>query len=150
MIQASELRIGNFFMGIGGVQTVLSLEENTDRGNCNYSSEEHRLMYSHLILCHQNRNQYKPFEIEPIPLSEEVLLKIGFGWNIGKSAMWNEHEFLIGKDNEGFYFAQWQYDSNEDPYPSHIVHVNTLHDLQNLHKIITGKELNTSGLTKND
>jgi len=78
MILAQELRIGNVFRGIGGIQTVLSLEENTERGRCNYSSEQHRLMYSHLILCHQNGNQYKPFEIEPIKLTDEILINLKF------------------------------------------------------------------------
>lgn len=96
MIKANELRIGNFFKGVGGIQTVLSLEENTDRGRCNYSSEEHRLMYSHLILCHQNGNQYKPFEIEPIGLNEEILKKCGFVYRIEFSNTYKWHLYEGG------------------------------------------------------
>lgn len=131
MIQANEIRVGNIFIGYDDKPFVWGLKE------FSFIEPDVNISIDEIIK-------------SPVVLSEEVLLKIGFGWNIGKSAMWNQYEFLIGQDDEGFFFAQWQYDSNEDPYPSHIVHVNTLHDLQNLHKIITGKELNTSGLTKND
>lgn len=130
-MEANEIRVGNIFIGYDDKLFSWGLKE------FSFIEPDVNISIDEIIK-------------SPVVISEEILLKIGFGWNIGKSAMWNEHEFLIGKDNEGFYFAQWQYDSNEDPYPSHIVHVNMLHDLQNLHKLITGQELNTSGLTKND
>lgn len=141
MIKANELRIGNFFIGIGGVQTVLSLEENTNRGKCNYSSEEHRLMYSHLILCHQNGNQYKPFEIEPIPLTEGILLKVGFLKDNNYSGLHSKIGALEIKirfnskiaycEIGGIYFGdRFKY----------------LHELQNIWYSISGQELNTAGL----
>lgn len=136
MIIAQELRIGNVFRGIGGIQTVLSLEENTDRGRCNYSSEEHRLMYSHLILCHQNGNQYKPFEIEPVILDEEVLLKCGF------KKLCNEFSYkgtcFEKYKNEFFYSAGEGLKLSKD--------IEYLHQLQNLYFALTGTELDTTKL----
>lgn len=138
MIKANELRIGNVFRGVGGVQTVLSLEENTDRGRCNYSSDEHRSMYSHLILCHQNCNQYKPFEIDPIPLTEEILLKCGFEKakvNTIINAYISFSFYLTIYDDKLFY--EWKGGNIE---------VKHLHQLQNLYFALTGQELNTEGL----
>jgi len=135
MILASELRIGNVFKGIGGIQTVLSLEENTDRGMCNYSSDEHRLMYSHLILCHQNGNQYKPWEIEPIPLSEEILLKCGF--ELSGSVQKIGYFRLIYEDGGKLFFYS---------HPMLKIELKYLHQLQNLYFASTGNELNTSQL----
>ncbi len=71
MIHAKELRIGNKFRGIAGIQTVLSIEDNTNRNTLQYQDESHKLMYSHLILCLENRNQYKPCEVEGIELTPE-------------------------------------------------------------------------------
>jgi hypothetical protein len=71
-MKTTELRIGNLFLGIGMIQTVFEIHDNTDRGKIIQSG------YEHLILCKENGNQYKPIEIEAIPLTEEWLLKLGF------------------------------------------------------------------------
>jgi hypothetical protein len=137
MIKATELRIGNVFRGIGGIQTVLSLEENTDRGKCNYSSEHHRFMYSHLILCHQNGNQYKPFEIEPIHLTEEILLKCGF-------EKCHNYLKLNYSDSSQDYILYDHYKNDFLFMGSHarvLFKIKSLHELQNLYFALTGKEL---------
>ena len=70
MIQANELRLGNKFKScFGSVQTVTSVEDNTPSDG--FDCENRRLAYSHLIMCKENGNQYKPFEIEGEPLTEE-------------------------------------------------------------------------------
>ncbi len=78
MILAKELRIGNKFIGIAGVQTVISILDNLVKTEGAYKSEYHKLMYSHLIMCEENGNQYKPCEIEPIPITPEILENYGF------------------------------------------------------------------------
>lgn len=138
MIKANELRIGNYFKGIGGVQTVLSLEENTDRGRLNYSSEQHRLMYSHLILCHQNGNQYKPFEIEGILLTEEILLKCGF------QKVNTVYQVSIGKSNVFHLIVADDICIVGLNGPFGLVNqgsLSFLHQLQNLYFALTGKDL---------
>lgn len=77
---------------------------------------------------------------EYIVLTEEWLTKLGFGINMTQTAWWNEHEFLISEDNDGFYFGIW-HDINDDPYVEHVCDVRYVHQLQNLHLIITGQEL---------
>ena len=71
-ITAQELRIGNKFSGMGMVQTVFAILDNTNRGEFNQAG------YEHLILCKENGNQYKPVECDPIPLTPDVLLACGF------------------------------------------------------------------------
>ncbi len=92
MLKAIELKVGNKFKSCyGNVQTVKSIIDNSDggkikvlskedydSGKIGYASENHRLMYSHLILCEENGNQYKPCEIEGEPITEEWLDR--FGW----------------------------------------------------------------------
>lgn len=150
MIKAQDLRIGNVFRGIGGVQTVLSLEENTDRGKCNYSNEEHRLMYSHLILCHQNGNQYKPFEIEPIPLTEEILLKVGFVRT--KVPMKSDIEYIDYRMGQfvlfilpkGIVEVEFCAAHNKIEERGYLRAVKYLHQLQNLYFALTARELDIS------
>lgn len=69
MIKANELRQGNLFLGMGMIQTVLEIIDNTDRGRINQYG------YEVLIVPKENKNQYKPIEIEGINITEEWLMK---------------------------------------------------------------------------
>jgi hypothetical protein len=71
-LTANELRIGNKFECMGMIQTVFELCDNTDRGRIK------QVGYEYIIRCEENGNQYKPIEINSIPLTEEWLLKFGF------------------------------------------------------------------------
>lgn len=84
MIAAKDLRIGNKIRMVGSknmVNTVFDISDNTRRNQIEFKSEDHKRMYSHLITVEENGNQYKPFEIEGIPLTEEILIKSGWVWN---------------------------------------------------------------------
>jgi hypothetical protein len=80
MIPVTELRIGNKFHMIEStlVQTVLEIMDNTNRGKIEYNSDHHKACYSHLIMVEENRNQYKPIEMDGIPITQGYLLKYGF------------------------------------------------------------------------
>lgn len=140
MIQANELRIGNYFRGIGGIQTVLALNENTN-GLPVFVSKEHKQAYSHLILCHQNGNQYKPFEVEPIPLTEEILLKCNLKFDT--DGFWHLTENVLFKDSDIVSIKGYQpYSFNLiDEVNSFGVKIINLHQLQNLFHALTGQEL---------
>jgi hypothetical protein len=141
MIPVRELRIGNKFKMAGSniIQTVFDISDNTDRGRIEFQSEEHKAMYSHLITVEENGNQYKPFEMEGIPLSEDWLLKFGFQFRNErrgegalmdlKTAGWN---MCVGKlrGREG-----WTH------LGSDRVDITSVHQLQNLFFAITGEEL---------
>lgn len=128
MIEAKQLRIGSKFNGIGMVETVVGITP--------YSTIPG---YEYLITVLGNRNQYKPVDMEPIPLTPDILLRAGFE-NTYESAyrLKFDHPFnFIGydfsktnnKEVEGF------------RYYGHYINCNHLHHLQNIVHALTGTEL---------
>lgn len=78
------------------------------------------------------------FEYEPIPLTEEWLLKFGFHKH---NNAWVQDDF--NENNNRFYFSIWS-DTDEDfRYNSSEfdVELNYVHQLQNLYFALTNKEL---------
>jgi hypothetical protein len=150
MLAAAELRVGNKFKScFGNVQTVLSIIDNTDGGkikvcaDCpdnvpHYKSEKHRLMYSHLILCEENGNQYKPCEIEGEPLTEEWLISFGFIKEKNKNIAWDYTDIKTGwftiSERDGFY----KFCNIRDLIGKQFHYV---HQLQNLYFCLTGNDL---------
>lgn len=117
MIQASELRIGNYVLW------------NNEIGNVNQILEKD--------ICFKCGEDCLIDEIEPIPLTEEILLKCGFGkeknvmpiYTLGAiSIYWisDMHE------NGRLYFNSWCIHKSKPK---------TLHQLQNLCFALTGEEL---------
>ena len=137
MIHVLELKIGNKFLSaFGQVETVLSIVDHTDRGRLKvlseeeydsgkigYASENHRDMYSHLILCQENGNQYKPCEITGVPINEKCLNKL-------------EDEIIIWCQPEIAFVSICKKD-----YEIPTKNIKYLHQLQNLYFSLTGKEL---------
>lgn len=78
-------------------------------------------------------------DLEPIPLTEEWLLKFGFEKNFN-----NFYEKLINKDEDDFigkltdYFFAYYIDK-KDNYP--LIYIKYVHQLQNLYFALTGEEL---------
>lgn len=69
-------------------------------------------------------------QVEPIPLTEEILIKAGFkeeydGWVFGKT-------IFITKDDDGWHVGNFGFFINSIQY---------LHDLQNLIFALTGEEI---------
>jgi len=159
MILASDLRVGNKFRGVAGVQTVLSIEDNTNRNTLTYVDENHKLMYSHLILCLENENQYKPCEIEGIELTDEILMQYGFigGGLHSFTGMYLEcsdhpriykHISINYNNDKSYpqYYAFMREGRKDEPRESDGVvclrsDLRYLHQLQNLFYTINGTEL---------
>ncbi len=146
MIYAEELRVGNkFFAEAGGIGTVLSISDNTDRGKCAYLSDGHRRAYSHIIECVESRNQYKPCEIEPIALTPEIFQQLGF------ELLDREYHSTFETDFCRFYFHKE--DSTRNSCVIHGVEIlpidlipDKLHRLQNLFFALSGKELGVANI----
>lgn len=132
-MKPTELRIGNLVLYEG---KVVKVEQITKKKIGFHRCEgETRMNYARL------------YEIEPIPITEELLTKIGF--------ILPEHkEFYVmcrinGKDNSirlTRYFNLW----NAEIFASHpevvmlehtIKGLRFLHELQNAYYLVTGKEL---------
>lgn len=135
MILASELRIGNIFRGIAGIQTVFSIEDNTERGK--YNMDQYN-GYSHLILCKENGNQYKPCEIEPISFSSEWLIRLGFIQ--GTKMMFLPVPMLDMEIHAVLFHGQYVIELHNH-VKAIITEVKYIHQLQNLFQSLTLQEL---------
>src|SRR5690606_13658422 len=118
MIQANELRIGNYVNIYLGVN---------DKDGCWYSNYE----ITGLDIAQIDEGDY--ICIEPIELTEEILLKCGFR-NSEDDTLTNEHGFTLGR----------KMNINKTPYfmtRGTFIELKHLHQLQNLYFALTGKEL---------
>jgi hypothetical protein len=132
-MKANELRIGNLikFSEDGTIFTVGSIEE---KGFSVQNDEETTWIEAE--------------EFEPIPLTEEWLLKFGFH---KKDAEWYLHpcfELKIIVFNKGEFNGVMFYTRNihTDFTPIYsTTHMNHVHQLQNLYFALTGEELTYGG-----
>jgi hypothetical protein len=115
--RANELRIGNYLSGKQGHVTVTEIRENN------------------MVKIHNNTSSfYVGTCLEPIPLTEEWLLKFGFA-QINNRFTLENFRFHIEKpcNYHGFLFCE-----NHIVITDKIKHV---HQLQNLYFALTGEEL---------
>lgn len=128
MIQAKELRIGNL-ISVKDENDVWNPKEATTRDIFN-------LLSAHDIVkaCY-----------EPIPITEELLLKFGFekvsvaGWVSMGENYYRIGEFVIEtKERLGFSYEWHKKFKDSAKYVTVFKYV---HELQNLHFALTGKEL---------
>jgi len=158
MILGKELRRGNKFLSLfGNTETVLSIMDNTNNGKIkvienptafdseiHYKSENHKNMYSELIFCEENGNQYKPCELKGITLNKKILLQNGF-------KIKSEGDFYIDyklnglkirykKDNEKYFVAIWNEETKENEDDLELMYIECIHELQNLYFAIYKKD----------
>ena len=135
-INVSELRLGNVING------VYQLEESNDMHYtlCSFSGYNTFDNYVHV----ESEDGIEEFiHFEPIPISEEILLKCGFVNEFSNS--WSDHILQIfenkgnvaGADIGDFYVSTGQ---------RYVTNFKYLHQLQNLYFALCNQELNTSGL----
>jgi len=122
-MKANELRIGNL-VNIGKEPNILELVDFAD-------------MYENNTLVHY----------QPIPLTEDCLLKFGFEkveLNYQK-AYSDDLAIIISKDDAGdglLLVSQSGTDDNyENPYCHALIYIKSVHQLQNLYFALTGTEL---------
>jgi len=113
-MKASELRIGNYVYFHGDVEEINMVDGDG-------------------LIGREEQPSCPIKEFEPIPLTEEWLLKFGFeermfGW-------WSSVLFLRTANRNG-YFYDWQ-KTNENAGTN----IEYVHQLQNLYFALTGKEL---------
>lgn len=135
-MKPTELRIGNLVMYNGEVVRVEQITK--EKIGYHRHKGETRMNYARL------------FEIEPIPITEELLLKIGFKKKRDGYLHYSDHndEFSI-KFDLGYAFIEYANlcfnpeDVTETNYGSILEFPNTLHlhTLQNIWYLLTGKEL---------
>jgi hypothetical protein len=119
-MKASELRIGNWVQCGDGVTIVCGIEQDETFLN--------------------NGVQYRNDAIQPIPLTEEWLVKFGFELEKGLYIKYFDGNDFIGIDSEDFSVGTYANGRIAHcPQPSRM----TLHQLQNLYSALTNEELTT-------
>ena len=123
-MEVQELRVGNYLFKYGEVVKVVEIGIK-HKGDTNY------------YLRSENDNcGYWIDQFNPIPLTEEILLKCGFkkrsdgDYNLFK---YSEVDIIICND-----FSSWQCDGINFS----VNRIKYLHQLQNLYWCLVGKELN--------
>jgi hypothetical protein len=117
-MRANELRIGNLLRDKVS-KTELKVIELTEKDFVTYVIDRSKFPLA------------KGWGIEPIPLTEEWLLKFGFEW-YGRITGWTINEHSINEKNGCFEFC-----INKE-FPVELKYV---HQLQNIHFALTGEEL---------
>ena len=119
-IQANELRIGNIIYLCGSLHDREIRFDGVDR-----EFELTGFLFGKLLYYKHGKNFNVIFEVKPIPLTEEWLLKFGFE---NKKIRIGVYDLIVVLPNSAFY--------NGCGFPCKYVH-----QLQNLYFAITGEEL---------
>ncbi len=127
-MKAKELRIGNLVQFEGEFHTIASIgSDETIRLRCEDST--------HRNYCHGTIGCYGMYSIDPIPLTEEWLLKFGFISNPYEDRY---EKGLIHVECDKTKGATYLWINN-------MPHIKHIHQLQNLYFAITGEELTIGG-----
>ena len=122
-MELKELRIGNIvWENYSGEMIVSELR---------YSTESMYLRKTWLL----PDGLYKVKDIEPIPLTEEWVLRFGFNKvSVDEITAYHKHDFRLSKTGgDGFYTATYR--------GEFLVFIKKVHQLQNLYFALTGDEL---------
>ncbi len=132
-MKASELRIGNYIFENDKQATVSMLYEYTKEGEgVNGFPERYE------------PDKYIYPKVEPIPLTEEWLVKFGFEYD-EKECLYKilvnkkEEEYIYLASDEKFNYLKCGYKGEYYFHPSQ--HIQYVHQLQNLYFALTGEEL---------
>lgn len=134
MIKANELRIGNF------IKCDLLDDSYIDRkpyyGKCVYCVSVIFSLSCKIETGHGAVQQLSEIDIQPIPLTEEWLIK--FGFEIEKEYWINEYGLKVWHNGKGFYHL------NDEI----LVYIDYIHQLQNFCFATTGRELTLKDKTE--
>ena len=134
-MKASELRIGNFISSCFPISVVIGID---DEGVIDTAYYEHGKGVDYTSEWHSNEGS-----INPIPLTEEWLVKFGFSSSenvfLNLEFKKDDTEFCIMPITDGVLSEGMQIPAYElSVLMPHIKHV---HQLQNLYHALTGEEL---------
>ena len=129
MIKANELRIGNLILWSGGVHEI----ELIGKGNEQLDNDNGFVYFRKKNLQRVSENVDS---IEPIPLTEEWLLKFGFELDEEDDGFFKRKiKTSVNEKSECLVFIYESY------YQVEVAEINHVHQLQNLYFALTGEEL---------
>lgn len=139
MIKAEELKINNWFEYDGEYYQVNSINEPK------LKETDYRVSF-------RNNSKTKPvYCLHPIPLTEEILIKCGFGKvnithrdNSVSYGVFKKYPILIEEnklyENEDKYTVS-RFAPSEINETNYLLHMDYIHQLQNIYFALTGEEL---------
>lgn len=136
MIKANELRVGNLLDNGYGIVQVTSISLDIDDeykptiGVCKYGEHRNEIIVNEAAF---------GIEVKPIPLSVELMAKLGFSWNAKDKRYYIQigNTLYLEYDTDfDFYIAP---ESWAGSCPWNMV--KQVHQLQNLYFALTGEEL---------
>lgn len=128
-MKAKELRIGNLVQFEGEFHTIASIgSDETIRLRCEDST--------HRNYCHGTIGCYGMYSMDPIPLTEEWLVKFGF-----EGIFAPDKSIMVGREGADFAHNQMTFLKRDGL----IKKIKYVHQLQNLYFAITGEELTIGG-----
>lgn len=134
----NELRVGNYIKSDDDVICIVSRIETKDYTNWNSGDD-----FSITALEINTNDDYLNVRFDkwkPIPLTEEILLKCGWGWNNKCNSFENDKtdcRFYITKQNN----INGKRKVFNYVLKAYIANISYLHQLQNLYWCLCGKEL---------
>lgn len=140
MIHSRDLMIGNYIKIDKGISHIVSISTGLFQDYWDDNVEN-------VVVCNNNSYYHcSELELESITLTEDILLKCGFKADIHKN-YWRSldlerHIYLI--PSEDYYYPQIVQQPEMSMQDEEVVSLNrisSLHELQNLFKILTGNDL---------
>lgn len=137
-MEVKELRIGNYIRYNGCIVSVYAI------GNPTPNKDKHFNNKARVTLWCNGLIDATIDKIEPIPITEELLLKIGFKKDVDANSL---YRYAI--DNCLFEIRLWDIGtlikleiySEDNVRKVHLPKTPNLHQLQNAYYLVTGKEL---------
>lgn len=139
MIEPSELRIGNFVTTEKTAYILVITEIEASHGDDKY-------WFSATAKFRDYQCNFPIIDAEPIPLTEEWLLKMGFQYN-GNVLILKLKDVVFDEGNCIEYFKGKDYTEIKFGYYGNS-HIKFVHQLQNLYYSLTGEELTINTANK--
>ena len=126
-LKETELRLGNYVDLYGEIDQIKSINENENGGYCKFKNNPYQY-----YLVHQNKAL-----IKPIPITEDILLKLGFEKGFHRYGLENcglkchkslKENYWIVSQGFGMQFTE-------------LTEIQYIHQLQNLFFSLCGEEL---------
>ncbi len=132
-MKVEELRIGNWI--------------NVTKSPYEKEKGESQISGTGIYYISKNEGDKSDLIVEPIKITKKWLLKLGFKKN-NKGEFhildWDEEEYKVAKlfkDHDLLWFCYNCYDIDRDGIWVPLLHIQYVHQLQNIYQIMTGEEL---------
>jgi len=129
-MEARELRIGNLVFGMGLVKPICKVSRLNDTGKCRQ-----------IIAISDDGERFDSDEVDPIPITEELLLRFGFYKPEGNKHLYSHETLDVEVQVQGKRVAVCIVDYENPATTHYIMHTDKVHTFQNAIFALTASEL---------